>query len=95
MIFSEARALLALHFVLFVFSTIPRNCNGCAHELARSGLTRDPDLPCVWEDPLPSFVTNLVDRDRAIQCLSNKASSLIKKTSSSNNGLTYLVRFAL
>lgn len=43
----------------------PRTCNTVAHELARSSLGWDSDQPSVWIDPLPLFVTNLVDRDIA------------------------------
>jgi len=64
-IFSEARGVLEMHFDDVIFYAIPRTCNQAAHELARFGLSRDPDLPSVWEDPLPGFVTTLVDRDRA------------------------------
>ena len=64
-IFSEARGVLEMHFDDVIFSAIPRTCNQAAHELARFGLSRDPDLPSVWEDPLPGFVTTLVDHDRA------------------------------
>jgi hypothetical protein len=46
-IYREARArdLLDLHFVLVDVCAIPRSCNRCAHELAHSGLDRDPDAP--------------------------------------------------
>ena len=59
-IFSEARGVLEMHFDHVIFSAIPRACNRVAHELARIGLSRDPDLPSVWEDLLPDFVTTLV-----------------------------------
>ncbi|KAF8762953.1 hypothetical protein HU200_008799 [Digitaria exilis] len=62
-IFREARDLLSLHFSVIDVVFVPRSCNQCAHELARSGLTRDPDNPSIWNDPLPSFVNNLVGRD--------------------------------
>ena len=42
-LFREIRVLLSLHFVTLSFSHVSRNCNGCAHELACSGLQRDPD----------------------------------------------------
>ena len=53
-----------MHFDHVIFSAIPRACNRVAHELARIGLSRDPDLPSVLEDPLPDFVTTLVGRWR-------------------------------
>ena len=62
-LFREIRVLLSLHFVTLSFSHVSRTCNGCAHELACSGLQRDPDQPVIWSDPLPSFVKNLVVRD--------------------------------
>ena len=49
-----------MHFDHVIFSAIPRACNRVAHELARIGLSRDTDLPSVWEDLLPDFVTTLV-----------------------------------
>jgi len=64
-IFSEARSILMQHFVPVSISSIPRTCNRCAHELASLGFARDPDLPGVWDDPLPEFVSTLVDRDHA------------------------------
>lgn len=62
-IFREARLLLDLHFVVVNVLVVPRSCNQCAHELAHSGLARDPDTPIIWSDPLPSHVTSLVGRD--------------------------------
>lgn len=62
-IFQEARELLNSHFVLHGVASISRSCNRCAHDLASFGITRDPDSPCIWDDPLPSFVNTLVSRD--------------------------------
>jgi hypothetical protein len=62
-IYHEIRVLLALHFVLVDVCAIPRSYNKCAHELAHSSLARDPDVPSIWNDPLPSFVAVLVSRD--------------------------------
>ena len=56
---------MAQHFIPVSISAIPRNCNRCAHELARLGLVRDLDRPGVWDDPFPDFVSTVVDRDRA------------------------------
>jgi hypothetical protein len=64
-IFREARRLLALHFTVHGICFVRRTCNRYAHELARSGLARDPDAPIIWSDPLPSFVNTLGDRDLA------------------------------
>jgi hypothetical protein len=59
-IYREARDLLDLHFVSGDVCAIPRSCNPCAHELAHSGLDRDPDAARIWNDPLPEFVIELV-----------------------------------
>ncbi|KAF8650267.1 hypothetical protein HU200_064026 [Digitaria exilis] len=64
-LFQEARLFISLNFESVVFKFCPRSSNGCAHELARYGLSRDPDQDCVWLDPLPEFVSNLVARDLA------------------------------
>jgi hypothetical protein len=63
-VFKEIRHLLEFHFVSHGVFSVPRSCNRCAHELARSGLTWDPDIPIIWDDPLPSSVTSLVDDDK-------------------------------
>ncbi|RLN27709.1 hypothetical protein C2845_PM05G08320 [Panicum miliaceum] len=55
-IFKEIRELLSLHFIHESIVYVPRSCNRCAHELAHFGLSRDPDQPSIWADPLPSFV---------------------------------------
>jgi hypothetical protein len=62
-IYREARDLVDLHFVSIDVSTVSRDCNQCAHELAHSGLARDPNVPGLWNVPLPSFVIDLVGRD--------------------------------
>lgn len=62
-VFRETRHMVDLHFHVVGIPYVPRSCNRCAHELARSGLNRDPDHPCIWDDPLPSFVSDLVGRD--------------------------------
>ena len=64
-IFSEARSILMQHFAPVSISSIPKTCNRCAHELASLGFARDPNLPGVWDDPLPELVSTLVDRDHA------------------------------
>jgi ribonuclease HI len=64
-IFQELRLVLELHFVVKGIYHVPRSCNTCAHELARSGLDRDPGSPSMWVDPLPCFVRSLVDRHHA------------------------------
>jgi hypothetical protein len=60
---TEIRDVLDLHFNIYGACHVPPSCNQCAHELARSGLARDPDIPIIWNDPLPSFVSSLVGRD--------------------------------
>jgi hypothetical protein len=62
-IFQEICDVLDLHFNVYGVFHVPRSGNRCAHELARSGLARDPDFPIIWNDPLPSFVNTLVGRD--------------------------------
>lgn len=61
--FREARYQIRVNFVSVVVSRISRECNSCAHEIARSALVWNPDQSCVWPDPLPDFVTQLVVRD--------------------------------
>jgi len=63
-IFREARVLLSLHLFLVSVAHVPRGYNMCAHELAKSALQRDLDQPVIWTDPLPSFVSALLDRER-------------------------------
>lgn len=63
--FKELRDMMHFHFDHIEVLFAPRTCNFVAHELARSSLGWDSDRPVVWTDPLPFFVTNLVDRDRA------------------------------
>ena len=63
-IFKDIQELLSLYFIPESIH-VPCSCNKCAHELAHSGLLQDPDQPIVWFDPLPSFVSLLLDRDLA------------------------------
>ncbi|KAF8694077.1 hypothetical protein HU200_038533 [Digitaria exilis] len=63
-LFQDARLFISLNFVSVEFKYCHRSANECAHELARYGLSRDPDQDCVWSDPLPVFVTNLVTHDQ-------------------------------
>ncbi|GJN25606.1 hypothetical protein PR202_gb13454 [Eleusine coracana subsp. coracana] len=62
-LFKEIRAFLALNFGKAEVLYKPRSGNVCAHELARYAVSRDPDQPNVWTDPLPEFVSELVARD--------------------------------
>jgi ribonuclease HI len=64
-LYKEARELISLCFDSVQVSHIPRSRNRSAHELARMSLGCDPDQPYVWFDPLPSFVYDIVVRDRA------------------------------
>jgi ribonuclease HI len=64
-IFQEIRDALYLHFHVHGVYHIPRSCNKCAHELARSGLARDPDTSIFWNDPLAGSVISLVSRDHS------------------------------
>jgi hypothetical protein len=62
-IIKEIQEVLALHVVPLKFTWVSRVCNRIAHELAHSGLVRDPDQPAIWSDPLPNFVLSLLDHD--------------------------------
>jgi hypothetical protein len=53
---AQAKEFIRLNFGNVDFLLTPRSCNVCAHELARVGLSRDPDQPVRWLDPLPQFV---------------------------------------
>jgi hypothetical protein len=52
----EAKFLISMNFVHVDVVHAPRSCNSCARELARVGLSWDPDQFYVWTDPLPEFV---------------------------------------
>jgi hypothetical protein len=58
----EAKFLISMNFVHVDVVHAPRSCNSCAHELARVGLSWDPDQSHVWTDPLPEFVYSWVTR---------------------------------
>jgi hypothetical protein len=47
----EARHLIELDFVFVEVSFTPCSCNMCAHELACSSLSWDPNQSYVWLDP--------------------------------------------
>ncbi|KAJ1267477.1 hypothetical protein BS78_07G059300 [Paspalum vaginatum] len=55
--------LIQEHFVEVDVCHVPTQCNGCAHMLASFRLSGDPDLPTIWNDPLPEFVIYSVSRD--------------------------------
>jgi hypothetical protein len=59
----EAKFLISMNFVHVDVVHAPRSCNSCGHELARVGLSWDPDQSYVWTDPLPEFVIFWVTRD--------------------------------
>ncbi|TVU08775.1 hypothetical protein EJB05_42187, partial [Eragrostis curvula] len=65
LLFKEMKDLMMFHFDFVDVIAVPQSCNSVAHELARYSLGRDSDQFIVWTDPLPEFVTNLVDRDLA------------------------------
>jgi len=52
----ETKFLISMNFVHVDVVHAPRSCNSCAYELARVGLSWDPDQSYVWTDPLPEFV---------------------------------------
>ena len=59
----EAKFLISTNFVHVDVVHAPRFCNSCAPELARVGLSWDPDQSHVWTDPLLKFVYSWVTRD--------------------------------
>lgn len=61
----EARNLLLVDFEVLAICHCNRSCNAVAHELAQSSMSRDPDEPLRWLDPLPPFVQDLLIRDNA------------------------------
>jgi ribonuclease HI len=64
-IYQEAHDLLE-HFNLVDVCVVSCSCNVCVHELAHSSFARDLDVPIIWNDPLPSFVIDLVGRDLSV-----------------------------
>ena len=63
MLIGDIRELLQDQFVCEGVELIPRSCNAAAHDLAKLGLSWDPGESCVWTNPLPEFVKDLVSRD--------------------------------
>ncbi|KAF8651332.1 hypothetical protein HU200_063588 [Digitaria exilis] len=63
--FRKAKFLLFTQFafVQVGYVYVPRYCISCAHELARMGMSWDPDETGIWVDPLPEFVKILMVRD--------------------------------
>jgi hypothetical protein len=59
----EAKILISMNFVHVDVVHAPRSCNSCAHELARVGLSWDPDQSHVWTNPLTKFVYSWITRD--------------------------------
>ncbi|KAF8721801.1 hypothetical protein HU200_022983 [Digitaria exilis] len=62
-LFQYARLFISLNFISVEFKYCHRSAHECAHELARYGLSRDPDLDCVWSNLHSVFVTNLVTHE--------------------------------
>ena len=55
-LFREEKFLISTHFACVEVSYVPRSCNGCAHALARLGLSWDTGQSCILGRPLPKFV---------------------------------------
>jgi hypothetical protein len=64
-LYREARDLIRLCFDSVQVCHVPRSCNNCVRELACFCVGREPDQSHVWDDPLPSFVIDLVVREFA------------------------------
>jgi len=61
MLIRDTRDLLNEHFVCSSVISIPRACNGIAHNLAKLAMCWDPGGRHVWA--LPEFVKTLIARD--------------------------------
>lgn len=61
--FRELHDLLHDQFRCSKILNVPRSCNSSVHELARIGMSWDPDQSCVWTDPIPDFVISMVAHD--------------------------------
>ena len=62
-IFVDIRNLLHDSFNCISVSNIPRSCNSSAHELAKLGMSWDPDQFGVWADLHSEFVIRCTARD--------------------------------
>ena len=60
MLLSDTRSLLCEHFVCSKILSIPRACNGLAHNLAKLAMSWDLSNCHVWASPLPEFVKTLI-----------------------------------
>jgi len=63
MLIRDTRDLLNEDFVCSSVISIPRSCNGIAHNLAKLAMCWDPGDRHVWTSPLPEFVKTLITRD--------------------------------
>jgi len=63
MLLIDTRSLLCEHFVCGKILSIPRACNGLAHNLAKLAMCWDPGNYHVWASPLPEFVKSLIAHD--------------------------------
>ena len=62
MLISDAGSMLNEHFVCSKILSVPRTCNGLAHNLAKLAMCWDPGDRHVWASPLPKFVMTLIAR---------------------------------
>jgi len=60
MLLSDTRSLLCEHFVCSKILSIPRACNGLAHNLAKLAMSWDLSNCHVWASPLLEFVKTLL-----------------------------------
>ena len=63
MLLSDTRSLLCEHFVCSKILSIPRACNGLAHNLAKLAMSWDPSNCHIWASPLLELVRNLIACD--------------------------------
>ena len=63
MLIRDARSMLNEHFICSKILSVPRTCNGLAHNLAKLAMSWDPGDSHVWASPLPEFVMSLIARD--------------------------------
>jgi ribonuclease HI len=64
-LFMEAREIINMHFIVVDIRHCRRSANYCAHMLAHNALSGGMVQPCIWSEPLPSHVIDLLVRDIA------------------------------
>ena len=87
MLLSDTRSLLCEQFVYSKIISIPRACNGLAHNLAKLAMSWDPGDLYVWAYLLPEFVNTQVARNLVQPVFPMKrpqSQPLIKKRRRSN-----------